>query len=464
MPVGTTAELQAALAGALCGDDIVLADGVTYVGKFNPPNLACGGGRLRAATLPPAFQRVTAADSARMPKLLTGSITEALGVLNGAHDWYFAGFKIGIAASVPATTNVYSIVLLGTFGTGQTSLAQQPRNISFDRMIVDGGGHTMQRCVSLNAANSSVTNSLILNCYSGQYDAQAIGVFNTTGPLLIENNQLRGSGENILIGGTDPTIPGIISSDVTIRRNWIEMPYTASTYIRKNLMETKCAVRVLIESNVLEGSWRPPANNGQTGQSIVIKGVNQNGGGRQCLSAHITVTHNLVRNAGEGIGFIGAEVTSGTDYPEDSLSHDILVSENVFEQINIAPWSTTLPRLVAFNNKATNVTMRKNVMVTSGFVNNMVQVNPAGFVNLRMQDNCMTLGQYGLFGSAVGEGLPALGPTMGTGWTWTGMTLIGPQRSNYPPGTTFVTSEAGCPFAAATRAAVTAATQGVVQP
>ena len=51
-----------------------------------------------------------------------------------------------------------------------------------------------------------------------------MGGFNGPGPFWIENNYLEASGENFMLGGTDPTDPGLIPGGVTFRRNYVTKP------------------------------------------------------------------------------------------------------------------------------------------------------------------------------------------------------------------------------------------------
>ena len=43
--------------------------------------------------------------------------------------------------------------------------------------------------------------------------------WNGPGPFLIENNYLEAAGENVMFGGSDPSIANLVPSNITIRRN-----------------------------------------------------------------------------------------------------------------------------------------------------------------------------------------------------------------------------------------------------
>ena len=119
----------------------------------------------------------------------------------------------------------YTLVEIGTNNDQQTTWASVPSNIVLDRVFVHG--HPMkgqQRCVGLNGRDVEILNSYIVNCASFAVDAQAIGTFNGPGPMKIINNYLEGTGENILFGGSDPRIDGLVPSDIEIRRNHFAKP------------------------------------------------------------------------------------------------------------------------------------------------------------------------------------------------------------------------------------------------
>ena len=69
------------------------------------------------------------------------------------------------------------------------------------------------------AATPTVINSYVSECKAIGQDSQAIGGFNGPGNYLIENNYLEGATENFLLGGSDPTIPNLVTTDITFRHN-----------------------------------------------------------------------------------------------------------------------------------------------------------------------------------------------------------------------------------------------------
>ena len=97
------------------------------------------------------------------------------------------------------------------------------------------------------------------------------------GPFLIENNYLEAATENLMFGGSDPAISGLIPSDITITGNNLTKPLTwlnmKPSWSIKVLLELKNARRVLITDNTLTGCW----GQSQVGYAIDMTPRNQNG-------------------------------------------------------------------------------------------------------------------------------------------------------------------------------------------
>src|SRR5262249_9308372 len=171
--------------------------------------------------------------------------------------------------SPASTTASANLVEFGGAGTSQSSLSGVPHNLVIDRCYLHGDpsfGH--RRGVSLNSASSKILNSYFKDFKGVNQDTQAIEGWNGPGPFLIENNYLEAAGENILFGGSDPSIPDLVPSDIVIRRNLISKPtaWITQNWTVKNLIEFKNAQRVTVEGNFIENNWAA----GQQGYSILM--------------------------------------------------------------------------------------------------------------------------------------------------------------------------------------------------
>jgi hypothetical protein len=232
-------DLQQAIDAAQPGDTIALRAGETFVGhyvltpKSNPdgkyivirsdaPDGAFppSGTRLVPPGVPGA--NVSASSLARVKgrggQWKTTPVFEAI---EGSHHYRLQFLDIDGVAQEGWST----LVELGTLGATQTTLSSVPYAVTLDRVYVHGHPVKGQkRCVALNGRDMDVLDSYISGCASFSSDAQAIGGFNGPGPYRIINNYLEGSGENVMFGGADPTIDGLIPSDIEIRRNHFSKP------------------------------------------------------------------------------------------------------------------------------------------------------------------------------------------------------------------------------------------------
>src|SRR2546428_4796937 len=109
----------------------------------------------------------------------------------------------------------------------------------------------------MNGVNNTVVDSYISDFKAVDVDSQAIAGWNGAGPYVVRNNYLEAAAENILFGGADPSIDGLVPSDIRIERNELSKPlsWKGGNSMVKNLLELKNAKQVVIDSNILENSW-----------------------------------------------------------------------------------------------------------------------------------------------------------------------------------------------------------------
>ncbi|MBK6486597.1 MAG: Ig-like domain-containing protein [Gemmatimonadetes bacterium] len=356
--------LQVALNSAARGDEIVIQAGATFTGNFTLPaksGSAQNGWILirsdKSAQLPPQGTRVTPTSASLMPKLVSPNASPALKTLPNTSGWWISGVEFSVAN---ITAINYTLVALGD-GSPQKSLSTVPSDLVLDRTFVHGlATSSVQRCITLNSARTSIQDSYVFDCHLKGFDSQAIIGWNGPGPFRIVNNTLAGAGENIMFGGADPSIPNLIPSDIEIRRNYIYTPVSwKGTWTKKNLFELKNAQRVLVAENVLEGSWV----DGQTGEAFVLKVSNQNGACTWCSTLDVTIRHNIVRNAGAGFAIMGKQGGKTTAVGE--LLNRLLIEHNIVENINTGPYNGA-GRLISLMQDVQNLTIRQNTMTAPG--------------------------------------------------------------------------------------------------
>jgi hypothetical protein len=354
-------------------------------------------------------------------------------------------------------------VALVEVGTSyESTVAELPTDIAFERVYVHGcATQRTRRAFALNGGAQTVRDSWCSEIHS-DFDSQCVISWNGTGPILVENNTLEAASENIMLGGADMRLPGVVPSDVTIRRNHIAKPiaWKGAGWNVKNLVETKFSARVLIEGNVIEGAWL----DGQTGYAFVLKSSNAfgTGGCTWCSSSDWTIRRNLIRNVASGFTLGGRADNTQTD----SSNRRMVIEENWVEPINVGQY-TGEGRPFMFTRDNSDIVIRKNVFEGGGASAAILfdgTPNPAR--NLTVTNNVIPRGTYGLLTGGSSEGLPSwtVGP-QGTK-TWSANALIGSSNATYPAGTSWYSSWSAAVAAvgAITRSALDALIDGVVIP
>src|SRR5439155_6309552 len=95
-----------------------------------------------------------------------------------------------------------------------------PHHIVFDRCYLHGDPTKgARRGIAMNSRYAAVIDSYLSDFKEVGADSQAIDGWNGPGPFKIVNNYLEGAGENVMFGGTDPSIADLVPSDIEIRHN-----------------------------------------------------------------------------------------------------------------------------------------------------------------------------------------------------------------------------------------------------
>ena len=217
--------LQAALNAAQPGDTLMLEAGATFVGNFVlPVKTGTADILIRSAApddvLPGPTVRMTPAYAALLPKIQSNNAAAAMRAASGAHNW-----RLRFLEFPPTLLGYGEIVRIGEGTTAQASLSQVPYDIEIDRVYVHGDPlYGQKRGITLNGRNITIRNSYVSDIKAVGFDSQAIGGWNGPGPFTIENNYLEAAGENFILGGSDPSIPNLISENVVVRYNYMSKP------------------------------------------------------------------------------------------------------------------------------------------------------------------------------------------------------------------------------------------------
>lgn len=340
-PIGATTrvsdsfQLQDALNASQPGDLVVVEVGA-YVGSFSLPKKAEG---------PPVYVvsaglgylpsgRVSLDNYGAMPKLIAPDPTSpALYTVAGAHDYRFVGIDFGCEAGEANNGLV-------RMGTGSETVAEDfPSRIILDRCLVRGdSANGGRRGVLLSGNYLAVINSHLCDWKLTDRDAQAIAGWTGNGPWRIENCYIEGAGENLLVGGSDPAIQGLVPSDIQITGNLFSKPlawnpwspaYDGSAWQVKNALELKNARRVLISGNRLEHNWAAA----QSGCIVLFTAKNQDGYAPWSCVEDVTFVGNQIAGTLRGIAM------SGNDGVQPSAGgRRILVKNNYISDLGGPLW------------------------------------------------------------------------------------------------------------------------------
>lgn len=426
--------LQAALNSAACGDELRLAQGAVFTGNFTLPARNCPNNPIHirtAGTLPPAGVRVSPAVAAsyNFATIRTPDYQAAIKAASGAFGYRLIALRV--TAAPPATFN-YGLI---TIGSGEeTTLAQMPGHVTFDRMYIYGlPSLHLKRCLAINGTHTAIVDSHLSQCTAKGQDSQAIAGWSGPGPFKIVNNHVEGAAENILFGGAGGG-PAGSPSDIEIRRNHVYKPLSwmiGDPYTVKNLFELKNAVRVLVEGNVFENNWA----HAQTGTAVLIMPINDGGtSARAVRVTDVTFRHNRIIASGNGIAIIGTSGYAGSG-PAEQLQR-FTMEHNVFEEIGRADLRSDGRMVVVFQ-AAKDVIINHNTFLHSqqagARANSAIYLdaNPAKHDRLEITNNVFSGGAYGLHGVGSGTGTSSLNHHANT-WQFVANALTG--QGAYPYG------------------------------
>jgi len=370
--VASGGDLQGALNDAQPGDQIVLAAGASYYGNFVLPAKAtsnpCSAWTMitTETSLPSEGVRATPSNAGSFAKIITPNYDAALKTDRASSCWRIVGVELTVSPDFGGIQ--YGLIFMGD-GYAR-SLSEVPQGIVLDRTYIHGQSSTnAQRCVALNSARSAIINSWVSDCHGRGFDSQAIAGWNGPGPYLIENNFIAGAGENIMFGGSDPNIPNLSPSDITIRRNHVwKDPSWKGAWTVKNLFELKHAKRVLAEGNVFENNW----TDGQSGMAIVFKTLSDNASAPWTQTADVTFRYNIVRNSPRGFNLQGMEGSVGSPVARVRMEQNLYAEIGRFNGTEAGGW------LNLITHNPSDVVLRHNTMVHNGAAGSLSTAGASG--------------------------------------------------------------------------------------
>jgi hypothetical protein len=374
-------DLQAALRKARFGDTIILEAGATFIGPIVLPFKTGAAGRyitIRTSDLSgisKESERIKPLTHGRaMPKIIAPRDKAAVVTEEGANHYKFLGVEF-------TTTNsgyVYNVIDLGS--SDYKSYSQFPHHLIFDRCYVHSSGlNRARRGFALNSAETSILNSHISGFAGAGDETQAIAGWNGPGPFHIVNNYLEGAGEVMMFGGADPSIHGLVPSDIEIRRNYFRKPKEwLGRAAVKGTFELKNARRVVVEGNWIESEILTTA--------IVLTVRNQNGKAPWSILEDVEIRNNVVRHADSGVNFLGSD----NDHPSQE-ARGIWITNNLFIDI-IANDPRNVPYFLQTNG-GRNLTVEHNTVQQAG---NVIAGYGSPTKDFSFRGNIVQFNQYGI--------------------------------------------------------------------
>lgn len=366
----------------------------TVIRTANNISLLAGGVRITPGLSAQRQQtQIVSADAGNTPAVSADA---------GVRGYYFED----VAILGRGTADLNALVKLGI---NQTTLAQVPGDFVF-RHVYASGTPTLRlkRNFYINSSSTALVDSWCAEGHDNNGDSQCWLGLNGPGPYLIENNYMEASHEVIMFGGGDPSIPGLVPSDVTIRRNHVTRPLAwKGVWGVKNLIECKNARRMLIEGNVMENNWA----DGQVGYAFLCKSVNQDGTAPQSQATDITFRYNLVQNTGAGLNLCAA--CQGTVVPATRLT----LYDNLVRNINVAPFNGE-GRELQLLGALTHLSITHNTWLNAQGVETAISFDgqPPKITNFDFRANAWNVGLYNIHGGSGGNDWPIFADTASTVW------------------------------------------------
>jgi hypothetical protein len=426
-------DLQAAIDRAQPGDEIRLQSGAVFTGSYvlraRAGNTAI---TIRTDTpdsrLPSAGQRIGPQHASLLPTLAAVGNAPVFRTEPGARHWRLMGLKIQGAGTG-------DVITLGDGGSAQVSYAQVPEDIVLDRLLILGDPTRGQkRGIALNSAATTIRNCYIADIKEAGQETQAIAGWNGPGPFLIENNYLEAAGISVLFGGTEPSIGGLVPSDITVRRNVMTRPvaWRNESWTVKNLFELKNARRVQVEGNLLENNWM----DAQVGFAVLF--TVRASGQRASWSTieDVRFENNIVRHVAAGINILGYDTNA-----RSQQARNIVIRNNLFYDVNHQNWGGN-GWFLQVGNEPANILVEHNTIVQTAHLATLYGGPPQArrpIRGFRFRNNIGWHNQYGLFGNGEGTGLQAIAAYLPDG-EFTGNVLAGGSANRYPPGNRFLSA------------------------
>jgi hypothetical protein len=204
------------------------------------------------------------------------------------------------------------VFLIGHNDTTQTAIEQVPTDIHWLRCSVPT--YRGKRGFEMNGTGSFRDCTVADLWDPALRDSQAIGISNTTGPVLVDGCHLTAGSEIIMVGGDKIKLPvGTVPTGLTIQNSTLSRPDSWRTdgvkRAVKNCFELKSGVDVLLKNVTLDGSWA----DAQVGCALLITPRNKN------PVKNVTIDGVTIMNCTAMFSFMGQDNYEHTPYPVSNV-------------------------------------------------------------------------------------------------------------------------------------------------
>ena len=422
-------DLQAALDDARPGDEIVLAPGAVYRGPFRMAARPGDGwivvrtGGLERVKKP--GQRVGPEDAAAMARLEAAS-GPVIAIAPGAHHYRLVGLEI---APAPATF-LYELVAVGE---APRTAGAEAHHIIVEQCWLHGDPRKgTRRGIALHSSYTAVIDSTLTDFKEVGADSQAIAGWAGPGPYRIANNRLEAAGENVMFGGADPAMAGLVPADIEILGNHFAKPlawkkddreFEGTEWSVKNLFELKNARRVHVEGNLFERNWA----HAQNGFAILFTVRNQDGTAPWSTVEDVRFERNVVRQSGSGVNILGRD-----DAAPSGQASRLAIRQNLFTEIGEPRWGGA-GILFQILNGTQDVVIENNTALHSG---SLIMAEGEPHHGFACRSNIAAHNQLGAVGTGTAPGQQTLRRYF-PGCRMTGNVIAGGRSGDYPPGNFF---------------------------
>jgi hypothetical protein len=253
----------------------------------------------------------------------------------------------------------------------------------------------MHRGIIPHGQGTVIVQSLVDDCFAVARDTQAIGGWDGTDGLLVQDCYLSAGAETVMFGGATSAAPERNPKNIAIQRctltknpAWLTMDGVSI----KNALELKNCHDVVVQDCIMEYAG---ISGGQGGYVVVITVRNQDGDTPFAQVANVTIDRCIGRHA------LGAFNIMGDDNIHPSLrTNGVYITRNLFYDLKTG-------RTNLITRGPVKVEYHHNTFVGDQMNTFLALDDQPKTDGLVMLDNVFPEGEYGMHGSDTGLGVPA---------------------------------------------------------